>query len=481
MKISARATWLFIVAQLLASAKPLQPPHLEVRLQNHLTSYASPAGTQFRCVVIRAFCVDGKVCIPKGTIVYGTVHKEIRVGLGLIHERAGLELNFDQYETPDGRRFPLTAKLASIDNAREQVTPKGRIKGVLAANNPGNLLNGFWARPSANIVFRSLVGLTGAANQVWLKYSMGPIGAAGLFAARCFIVAFPEPEIYLPSGTDMKLTIKAPLTPEASVLDGAMPNADLANTASAVSQWARGKLDPISHRDGREVADVFNVILLGSRQQIVSAFNAAGWSSADPRSLRASSHVYEAFSSMRSYAAAPVSRLFFHGSEPDLVFEKSLDTVTQRHHVRFWKAGLFDGQEVWLGAATHDTGVTFRLTHMAFTHEIDRDIDPERDKIITDLGFSGCSGNPAFFDGADDSPVYKSGQVTTDGRVAVLVARPCAPSPDSDEEPTRPGNKVTRLTRRVVLETRNYLLRDNVYYWSYRMLRSRIAAKQVPE
>lgn len=480
-KIGIQITCLLVFSRVLASGASLPPPTLEIRLQNHLTSYASPPGTQFRCVVIRAFCVDGRVLIPKGSIVYGTVRKEIRVGLGLIHERAGLDLSFDQYETPDGQRFPLIAKLVSIDNAREQVTPEGGIKGVLAANNPGNLFNGFWERPSANIALRSLVGLTGAANQIWLKYSMGPIGAAGLFAARCFIMAFPEPEIYLPPGADMKLTVNAPVVTEASTPVSDAANVDLTNTASDLSQWVRDKLDPISHRNGQEAADVFNVILLGSREQIVSAFNAAGWSSADRKSLRTSSHVYQAFSAMRSYAAAPVSKLFFHGSEPDLIFEKSLDTVTQRHHVRFWRAGLFDGQEVWLGAATHDTGVNFKFRHMTFSHQIDRHIDPERDKIITDLSFSECSGSAAFFNGSEDSPAYKSGQVTTDGRVAVLAARSCTASVDIDNEPAPPGNKLSRLTRRAVLETRNYLLRDNAYYWGYRMFRSRIGGKQAPE
>ncbi len=473
--------WLCIVSGLLVSGATLPSPSLEVRLKNHLTSYASPPGTQFRCVVIRAYSVDGRVVIPKGSIVYGTVRKEIRVGLGLIHERAGLDLSFDQYETPDGRRFPLTAKLVSIDNAREQVTPEGRIKGVLAANNPGNLLNGFWERPSANIAFRSLVGLTGAANQIWLKYSMGPFGAAGLFAARCFIMAFPEPEIYFPSGTDMKLAIKAPLMRDASTPASDEPNGDLTNTAAELSHWVRGKLDPISHGDGRQVADVFNIVLLGSREQIVSAFNAAGWSIADRRSLRTTSRVYEAFSAMRSYASAPVSRLFFHGSEPDLVFEKSLDTVTQRHHVRFWEIGTFDGREVWLGAATHDTGVKFKLQRMSFSHQIDPHVDPERDKIVTDLSFSGCSGDAAFFNGDDDSPAYKTGQVTTDARVAVLAARPCTAPLETDEEPALPGNKLTRLTRRVVLETRNYLFRDNAYYWGYRMIRSGMSSKQAAE
>ena len=39
----------------------------------------------------------------------------------------------------------MVASLASIDNSREHVTPQGRIKGVLAANNPGEPGNpGSW-------------------------------------------------------------------------------------------------------------------------------------------------------------------------------------------------------------------------------------------------------------------------------------------------------------------------------------------------
>ncbi len=477
---SLRPLWVLILGPVLATSAVVSQPKLEVRLQSYLTSYASPPGTPFRCIVIRSFELGGHVLIPKGSMVYGTVRKESPVGIGIVHERAGLELNFREFETPDGERFPLNGHLASIDNAREQVMPNGKIKGVLAANNPGNLLNGFWARPSSNIVFRSVIGLTGAANQVWARYSMGPIGAAGLFVARCFIVAFPEPEISLPPGTDMKLTIQPPpVAPDSEAVNA--PPVLLVKTAGGISSWLDGKLDPISFRNGQAAPDLFNVIILGSRQEIISAFVTSGWSRADHRSLRASSHVYACFSSMRSYAAAPVSRLYYHGAEPDLVFEKSLDTVTQRHHVRFWNVGVFDDQTVWLGAATHDTGVQFKLRSMAFTHKIDRNIDGERDKISTDLGFSGCSGDAASFDGTVDSPTYHSSRVSTDGRVTVLAAQPCIASADPEEKPKAPGNKLSRLTRRVILEARNYLERDNAYYWGYRMIRSRMSVKQPVE
>ncbi len=430
--------------------------------------------------------------IPRGSTVFGTVRKRQSVGLGLIRERAGLDLSFDGYQTPEGDNFPLSARLVSIDNAREEVTPAGHIKGVLAASNPGNLLNGFWTRPSSNLIFRSVVGLTGAANQVWLRYSMGPAGAAGLFVVRCFLIAFPEPEIHLPPGTDMKLKVTVPPSesgyPSESAPAESSTNARLVLVATATgirpkpqedfSGWLRPRLNSIAYGNGRPAPDLINVVLFGSRAGVISAFATSGWSSADPRSLGSSSRTYEAFSSMRTYASAPVSKLLYRGEEPDLVFEKSLDTVTQRHHVRFWDAGSFEGQEVWLGAATHDTGVTFKLNSMAFTHRIDRDIDMEREKVATDLDFAGCSEQLALWDGTANSVLYQSKIVKTDGKLAMIELRPCAMSIGVDDPPRPPGNKFTRFTRRVVLETRNYLLRDNAYYWGFRMLRGRSASGQ---
>jgi hypothetical protein len=46
------------------------------------------------------------------------------------------------------------------------------------------------------------------------------------------------------------------------------------------------------------------------------------------------------------------------GRQPDLVFQKSLDTFAKRHHVRIWKlASTYDGREVWVCSSTHDIAV----------------------------------------------------------------------------------------------------------------------------
>ncbi len=64
---------------------------------------------------------DGRIVIPRDSVVYGTVTRVTKVGLGFRHERARMWLKFDEYETPDGQHVPFSAKLVSIDNAREKV------------------------------------------------------------------------------------------------------------------------------------------------------------------------------------------------------------------------------------------------------------------------------------------------------------------------------------------------------------------------
>ncbi len=63
---------------------------------------------------------------------------------------------------------------------------------------------------------------------------------------------------------------------------------------------------------------------------------------------------------MSGYSTAPVSTLLYQDAEPTVVFQKSFNTIAKRHHIRIWRAGDFEGNEVWLGAATHDAGVGFQ-------------------------------------------------------------------------------------------------------------------------
>ena len=97
--------------------------------------------------------------------------------------------------------------------------------------------------------------------------------------------------------------------------------------------WATAKLGTISYQNGQPAPDLFNIVLAGSRQQIVAAFLTSGWVPADPRSLTSSSRMYQAFSAMRNYASAPVSTLLYHGVRREELTKLRVRDVHQRQGV----------------------------------------------------------------------------------------------------------------------------------------------------
>jgi hypothetical protein len=134
--------------------------------------------------------------------------------------------------------------------------------------------------------------------------------------------------------------------------------------------------------------DPINVQLIGSQEDVIQAFHAAGWFPADPITLRTSMKIIGSVLLRRAYNDAPVSPLFFDGRREDLAFEKP-DGVSadRRQHVRFWKVleSGAEGRPVWLGAASFDRGVGVSHDTGQVTHHIAPDLDAERDRLIDDL------------------------------------------------------------------------------------------------
>jgi hypothetical protein len=443
---------------------------VEVRLKTLLTSYTTKAGDPFECVVLRPWIANSLIEIPQGATVHGHVGSVTSVGLGVRHESARMDLVFDDFVTPDGRSFPLHAKLTSVDNAREQVK-SGSVRGVIAANQPTNeLYFGVWRSPSVALVERSMIGLTGLSHQIYSALPLGPAGegglAGGLLVLRLALFRFPEPEIQYKPGVDMRLRVNPALqqgvqeTPEA-----------VSPAPEGVSEWLRKEPFGVDRRDNRPVADMVNIAFLGSRQQLENAFVAAGWAPADPPTRKTKRQAYYAFNAMRAYAAAPVSALFYKGMLPELVFEKSLNTVTKRHHIRVWYAGVVDGHELWLGAATHDTGGTFNPHYFRFTHKIDPNVDDERDKIVTDLRFAGCAEPEMRVDRPTAASNGLDRSSVTDGAAMVLPLADCEPSDVPSVAIPKPGNRFSRLVRRIILEARNHVERENLYYWTFQAVK----------
>jgi hypothetical protein len=124
------------------------------------------------------------------------------------------------------------------------------------------------------------------------------------------------------------------------------------------------------------------------------------------------------------YSSAPVSILQINGRPPDLIFQKSLNTFANRHHLRIWKQPVtYTGREVWIGAATHDIAISKARAGTKWSHRIDPHIDRERDWVSTDLLFIRTAVAYADVErpAAPKRATNATGdQLLTDGRMSVL-------------------------------------------------------------
>lgn len=158
--------------------------------------------------------------------------------------------------------------------------------------------------------------------------------------------------------------------------------------------WSRhehrliGARDAIISYTAQDIpGDPVNLRLIGARAAIDCAFRRAGWSQADPVSLRSGLGIAASVLLARPYPQAPVSPLYVADRQQDVAYEKDAGkSADRRHHVRFWRIGPRD----WLAAATFDRGVGLSLFTLQITHHIGPDVDGERDAAGEALRASGA-------------------------------------------------------------------------------------------
>jgi hypothetical protein len=425
---------------------------LHIRLMTTVGSYASIPGSPVSAVLIAPLMVDGETVLPAGSILSGRVKSVSRVGFGLRHETAGLDLEFSQITPPGGEAIPISTQVAEVDNGRERVTRDGRIQGV---------------RSTGSLCYR-ISGYIRTALQ-WEVHA-----ALAEWAIRSLLMELPEPEIYYPAGVELKLSLTQPLLLDAALQSGETAGRQL--TAEEHEELSRivAIMPYRTHApaSGR-LSDISNVIFVGSHDQIVTAFDAAGWTQPGPPSFRDHVTWLRAIAELRGDVAAPMSVLLLNGAEPDMSWQKGLNDVSKRHHIRLWKAaGTWRGRELWIGAATRDVDFAYMRPGSKLTHKIEEDVDQERDKVAYDLAFSSC-GNPLDWMDRPDFPRFTRNAtgdpIETDGRVAVIEMNDCeAPRLSTETVDSTPlpehGDLLQRFARREILSARNGLLRTNPYW-----------------
>jgi hypothetical protein len=234
----------------------------------------------------------------------------------------------------------------------------------------------------------------------------------------------------------------------------------------------------------QHASDLINLMFVGSREQVSAAFEAAGWTETPQATFRSHLRNIRALMEHEGNHAAPMSTLLLDGSPADMMWQKGLNDVAKRHHIRIWKAKEnWNGQEVWLGAATHDVDLAFLRPGMPVTHQIAEKIDRERDKVVHDLQFASAVEAADWIERTEVSHIMHNAtgdRMTTDGRLAVvrlkdrpvmqlMVSFPHAPL-------AAHGKLIERFARREILSMRNELLRNNSYWRGYEALRFAVAA-----
>lgn len=403
---------------------------LEIRVDVETGTRVSALGDPIRGTVTAPVVIDAKSRIPAGTKVFGRVSDVKKVGLGLRRNRASISYEFDTVLLPGGVKQPLHVQLLRVDAAKEQVDPRGRVKGISYGANFGSTV----------------------AVYAWRLLLINPAMGVPIFTAKLVCAPSPDPEIYFPPGTEFLVSLTAPLElPEAADEPDpvrALRNSEADEIRGSLAALPRQRVETSTGK----AADLVNVSVAGSRELMEGAFHAAGWSGVEKRSLATLLRSYFSFVERRAYPTAPMSPLRLGGRKPELEFQKGLNTFSKRHHVRLWRSGqMEDGTALWVGAATEDVGYRFAWSSARFTHSVDPRIDGERTKVVNDLTGAGCVEAAGILDRGVAGLEGRAPRMRTDGRVAAVRLQPCA---------AKAQGPVTRGPGRMAL-MRNDFLRSN--------------------
>jgi hypothetical protein len=444
-----------VCASRVACGCDLLPPgqSLWIRLTTPVSTYTAKTGDPVHAILIQDLVCDNEVILPMGVSIEGVVRSKRKVGWGIRHETAALELEFHRAVAAPDVTVDLTARVEEVGNARESVR-NGVIQGIRSSDT-------FQGRINSRLIHLP----------TWNPYS-DPF----LIAYKATFPVFPEPEIYYPAGTDIRLRT----TTEVSSLPL------MVNTSREPSLTSKAESDqlnelveqlPLRVTTTKNVdADLLNIVFLGSQEEIRSAFRTAGWQNADSVSRHSFLKNMYALLNNSGYAQEPMMTFFLDGKPQDMNWQKSLNSYGRRDHLRIWQwtaKGTTDS--VWISSSTHDTGAVLAVKYKGFVHHIAPDIDEERSTVIRDLKFAGCIRSVNYVSRPEMPTTTHNATgdaMNTDGSVAVIALQDCQPADPQlyssmKDSNFKPGNAVFRYIRRQILTFRNDILRANIIYGAY--------------
>jgi hypothetical protein len=368
---------------------------LHVRLTGKISSKDSKPGEAVAAVVTVPVLVGAKVAIQRGTTLHGTVKSATPYASP--EKKAAISVEFSELRDAMGASAKVAVRVKEVENARESVQEDGGINGI---------------DPSQTISARLDQGLGK------LGGSFGQI----LATAKASILKPPDPEIVYDPGTEMIVVLTGPVTWEGKAYGpraGSFPNNNEISRLAAAQPFRTVAGNP------PKPSDITNLMFIGSIDELKAAFQEAGWQEAAALSGTSKYETFRSIAEARGYKEAPMSVLLLENNKPDLDAEKQLNTFAMRHHLRVWRRpGTYKGKQVWVCAATHDTGIEPSPEQRTFIHKIDSNIDLERAKVANDLIFTGKVKSFTLVDrpAVPKEAMNATGdKLITDGKMAVLM------------------------------------------------------------
>ncbi|MFL6450877.1 MAG: LssY C-terminal domain-containing protein [Bryobacteraceae bacterium] len=386
----------------------------------------------------------GQILVPQASQVFGTIESVKRFGLGLKHVTASIHYQFHTVRFTNGDTIPIQTEVLEVETAKERVDVDGTVRGIHPVASLSSSLSLFTA-PLLFVV---------------------PTVGVPVWCIKSVIAPSANPEIYFPAGTELLLRLTAPVEIPSS-----------AERPVGIKPFSREELNEVEHlltgseqraRMGRNPSDLVNVLFSGSREEMDRAFHAAGWDQAERKSPVSLYRMYHALTRRIGYKRAPMNALTLNGVPSEFVYQKSLDTVQKRHHVRLWKVQYT--ADAWLGAAAEDTGFRFKRAH--WTHSTAPKIDNERGKVVNDLAFTGCLDAAELMSRHSPDLLQdpKSKQlISTDTDIAVVRLNVCNhPRIVPGVDPASSGDQHGRLSRGLGALRND--MRQNILFTTYNTL-----------
>ena len=206
---------------------------------------------------------------------------------------------------------------------------------------------------------------------------------------------------------------------------GGLPDTTIAGiTQDLLAKIPRRVTDP----DGNP-GDMVNVSVVGTQDQVLQAFTAAGWVQVDKSAGGSALEAILDSLEKKDYLTMPMSTLMLFGRPQDygLAHGEAVKVAMSRHHLRLWKSPYeLDGRPLWCISSTHDIGFERDQRNNGVTHKIDPDIDNEREYVSGTLAATGLVAQRGHVTPPDPLTTAKTatgGEFHSDGRIAVLVLK----------------------------------------------------------